>query len=256
MAELRVLLVDDEPLVRQGIRDFLAFEPDVAIVGECGNGVEALETITREPVDLVFLDVQMPELDGIAVAAALAEQGGPAVVFVTAYSEHAVRAFEVNAVDYVLKPFDRERFSAALARARARHAGGDREELSRRLAEVLAQLQRAQGHARRLLVRSDGRIRFVPVDDIDWIEAADNYARLHVGAERHLVRETMGSLEARLDPARFARIHRSTIVNLARIRELQPTFNGEYTVFLQTGSRLTLSRGYRETLRARLGADW
>jgi two-component system LytT family response regulator len=254
--ELRVLLVDDEPLVRQGIRDFLEAEPDVSIVGECGNGVEALETIARDPVDLVFLDVQMPELDGLGVAAELAEQNGPAVVFVTAYSEHAVRAFEVNAVDYVLKPFDRERFSAALARVRARRASGEQEELSRRLSAVLAELQRAQGHAQRLLVRLEGRIRFVAVDDIDWIEAADNYARLHVGPERHLIRETMGSLEARLDPARFARIHRSTIVSLAKIRELQPTFNGEYAVFLHSGTKLTLSRGYRDTLRARLGADW
>jgi len=256
MAELRVLLVDDEPLVRQGIRDFLEMEPDVAVVGECGNGVEALETIAREPVDLVFLDVQMPELDGIGVAAALAGQSGPAVVFVTAYSEHAVRAFEVNAVDYVLKPFDRERFSAALARARARRAGGEQEELSRRLAAVLAELQRSQGHAQRVLVRSEGRIRFVAVDDIDWIEAADNYARLHAGAERHLIRETMGSLEARLDPMRFARIHRSAIVNLARIRELQPTFNGEYAVILHSGAKLTLSRGYRDSLREKIGSGW
>jgi two-component system, LytTR family, response regulator len=256
VAELRVLLVDDEPLVRRGIRDFLELEPDVTIVGECGNGMEALEVIGREPVDLVFLDVQMPELDGIGVATALADQGGPAVVFVTAYSEHAVRAFEVNAVDYVLKPFDRERFSAALSRARSRRAEGDREELSRRLSAVLGELKRTQGHAQRVLVRSEGRIRLVSVADIDWIEAADNYARLHVGAERHLVRETMGSLESRLDPERFARIHRSAIVNLSRIRELQPTFNGEYAVLLHSGAKLTLSRGYRDALRQRLGADW
>jgi two-component system, LytTR family, response regulator len=256
LAELRVLLVDDEPLVRQGIRDFLEVERDVVIVGECGNGVEALEAIAREQVDLVFLDVQMPELDGLGVAAALAEQNGPAVVFVTAYSEHAVRAFEVNAVDYVLKPFDRERFSAALSRARARRADGEWEQLSRRLGAVLAELQQTQGHPQRLLVRSEGRIRLVPVGDIDWIEAADNYARLHVGAERHLIRETMGSLEARLDPAQFARIHRSAIVNLERVRELQPTFNGEYAVLLRSGAKLTLSRGYRDALRTRLGADW
>jgi two-component system LytT family response regulator len=159
-------------------------------------------------------------------------------------------------LDYVLKPFDRERFSAALARVRARRATGEQEELSRRLSAVLAELQRAQGHAQRLLVRSEGRIRLVGVDDVDWIEAADNYARLHVGAERHLIRETMGSLEARLDPGRFARIHRSTIVSLAKIRELQPTFNGEYDVFLKSGAKLTLSRGYRDALRQRLGAGW
>jgi two-component system LytT family response regulator len=254
--ELRVLLVDDEPLVRQGIRDFLEVEPDITIVGECGNGLEALEAIARERVDLVFLDIQMPELDGVGVAAALTGEHGPAVVFVTAYSEHALRAFEVNAVDYVLKPFDRERFAAALSRARVRHAAGEREELSRRLTAVLAELQRSRGYAQRILVRADGRIRLVPVGEIDWIEAADNYVRLHAGAERHLVRETMAALEARLDPARFARIHRSTMVNLARIRELQPTFNGEYVVLLHTGAKLTLSRGYRDALRARLGHGW
>ena len=254
MAELRVLLVDDEPLVRQGIRDFLAEEPDVTVVGESGNGIEALEAIARERVDLIFLDIQMPELDGLGVASALAEQGGPAVVFVTAYSEHAVRAFEVNAVDYVMKPFDRERFSAALARARARRESVGQEELARRLAAVLAELQQSRGQPQRVLVRSDGRIRFVPVADIDWIEAADNYARLHVGTERHLVRETMASLEARLDGARFARIHRSAIVNIGKIRELQPTFNGEYSVLLHSGAKLTLSRGYRDGLREKLGA--
>ena len=256
MAELRVLLVDDEPLVRQGIRDFLEGEPNLVIVGECGNGLEALETIAREPVDLVFLDIQMPELDGIGLAAALTAQDGPAVVFVTAYSEHALRAFEVNAVDYVLKPFDRERFRAALDRARTRLAAGERAELTGRLAAVLAELERSRGYAQRILVRSDGRIRLVPVGEVDWIEAADNYVRLHAGPERHLVRETMAAMEARLDPSRFARIHRSTIVNLARIRELQPTFNGEYVVLLHTGAKLTLSRGYRDALRARLGDGW
>ena len=256
MAELRVLLVDDEPLVRQGIRDFLEGEPDLVIVGECGNGLEALETIGRERVDLVFLDIQMPELDGIGLAAALTAQDGPAVVFVTAYSEHALRAFEVNAVDYVLKPFDRERFRAALDRARARLAAGERAELTGRLAAVLAELERSRGYAQRILVRSDGRIRLVSVGEVDWIEAADNYVRLHAGPERHLVRETMAAMEARLDPSRFARIHRSTIVNLARIRELQPTFNGEYVVLLHTGAKLTLSRGYRDALRSRLGDGW
>jgi two-component system LytT family response regulator len=256
LAELRVLLVDDEPLVRQGIRDFLVDEPDVVVVGECGNGLEALETIARERVDLVFLDIQMPELDGVGVAAALTAQEGPAVVFVTAYSEHALRAFEVNAVDYVLKPFDRERFRAALGRARGRIAAGERTELSSRLSAVLAELERARGYAQRILVRSDGRIRLVAVGEVDWIEAADNYVRVHAGAERHLVRETMAAMEARLDPSRFARIHRSTIVNLARIRELQPTFNGEYVVLLHTGAKLTLSRGYRDALRSRLGDGW
>ena len=148
------------------------------------------------------------------------------------------------------------RFRAALGRARSRLAAGERVELSGRLAAVLAELERSRGYAQRILVRSDGRIRLVPVGEVDWIEAADNYVRLHAGAERHLVRETMAAMEARLDPARFARIHRSTIVNLARVRELQPTFNGEYAVLLINGAKLTLSRGYRDALRSRLGSDW
>jgi two-component system, LytTR family, response regulator len=186
MAELRILLVDDEPLVRRGLRDFLEGVPDVVVIGECGDGAEALAVLGREQVDLLFLDVQMPELDGIEVAAALAD-GGPAVVFVTAFSEHAIRAFELNAVDYLVKPFDRERFLAALERVRARR-GRPQGELSERLAAVLAALQRPGAYVERILVRTDGRIRLVPVVEIDWVEAADNYVRLYVGTERHLVR--------------------------------------------------------------------
>jgi two-component system LytT family response regulator len=253
MDDLRVLLVDDEPLVREGLRDFLQTEAGVTVVGECADGLEALAFLDRHAVDLVFLDVQMPELDGIGVAASLARGGGPAVVFVTAFSEHALRAFEVNAVDYLLKPFDRERFSAALDRVRRRRAGAGDATLTRRLTAVLEELQRGRGYAERVLVRGDGRIRFVPVEEIEWIEAADNYVRLHGAGERHLVRDTMSALEARLDPARFARIHRSAIVRLARVRELQPTFNGEYSVLMESGTRLTLSRGFRDAVLARLG---
>ena len=254
MAELRVLLVDDEPLVRQGIRDFLEGEPDLVIVGECGNGLEALETIAREPVDLVFLDIQMPELDGIGLAAALTAQDGPAVVFVTAYSEHALRAFEVNAVDYVLKPFDRERFRAALDRARTRLAAGERAELTGRLAAVLAELERSRGYAQRILVRSDGRIRLVPVGEVDWIEAADNYVKVHARTGRYMVREPLKQIETKLDPARFARAHRSAIVNLSRVKSLDPLAGGEYVVTLTTGTRLTLSRGCRDDFKSRLAS--
>ena len=257
MPELRVLIVDDEPLVREGLRDYLADEPDVIVAGECANGLDALTFLDRAEgtVDLVFLDVQMPELDGLELAQALMP-GGPAIVFVTAFSEHAIRAFELNAVDYLLKPFDRERLRTALARARARHASLGQTELSDRLTAVLEELRRDRGYVERLLVKSDGRIRFVPVADLEWIEAADNYVRLHARGERHLLRETIRSLEGRLDPVHFARIHRSAIVNLARIRELQPTFNGEYAVLLDTGARLTLSRSYRDAVRARLGGEW
>jgi two-component system, LytTR family, response regulator len=254
MTDLRVLLVDDEPLVREGVRDFLEGEPGVTIAGEAANGLEALRFLSEHRVDLLLLDIQMPELDGLGVASELLREGGPAIVFVTAFSEHAIRAFELNAVDYLLKPFDRARLLAAIQRARARHRTGNYPELAERLSAVLALLERGRGYAERVLVKDEGRIRFVPVEEIDWIEAADNYVRIQAGGQRHLVRETIGSLERRLDPHRFARIHRSTVVNLSRIRELQPTFNGEYTVILSSGTKLTLSRTYRDAVRERLEA--
>ena len=257
MAELRALIVDDEPLVREGLRDYLADEPGIAVAGECANGLEALAVLERAapPVDVVFLDVQMPELDGLELARALLPDG-PAIVFVTAFSEHAIRAFELNAVDYLLKPFDRERLRGALDRVRSRQASRAQAELAERLTVVLDELRRERGYADRLLVKHDGRIRFVPVADLEWVEAADNYVRLHARGERHLLRETIRSLEGRLDPARFARVHRSAIVNLARVRELQPTFNGEYAILLDSGAKLTLSRSYRDAVRARLGGEW
>jgi two-component system, LytTR family, response regulator len=256
MPELRVLLVDDEPLVRQGLRDFLEGEQEVAVVGECSNGLEALQFLDEHQVDVVFLDIQMPEVNGLDVAAELLAEGAPSVVFVTAFSEHAIRAFELNAIDYLLKPFDRARFMAAIDRVRTRRNHQGAEELAARLTAVLTELQKGKGYAERILVKADGRIRFVPVDDLDWIEAADNYVRLHAGPQRHLIRETIRSLEGRLDPSRFLRIHRSTIVNLARVRELQPSFGGDYTVLLTSGARLTLSRTYRDAVRSRLGAGF
>lgn len=252
MPELRVAIADDEPLVREGLREFLAGERDVALVAECANGLEALAAVEAGGVDLLLLDIQMPSLDGIGVAEALTAGGGPHVVFVTAFDRHAVRAFELGAVDYLLKPFDEGRFRAALARARERIASGQQAALNRQLAGVLAELERQRGRPERLLVRGAGRLYFVAVEEIDWIEAADNYVRLHVGNAVHVLRETIGNLEARLDPARFARIHRSAIVALARVRQLEPTFNGEYVVTLTTGRQLTLSRTYRDVVKQRL----
>jgi two-component system LytT family response regulator len=256
MGDLRVLLVDDEPLVREGVRDFLDGEPGMVIAGECSNGVEALRFLGENKVDLLFLDIQMPELDGLGVAGELLRDGGPAIVFVTAFSEHAIRAFELNAIDYLLKPFDRSRLLGALGRARTRIGNGSHGELTQRLSAVLTVLERGKGYAERILVKADGRIRFVPVEEVDWIEAADNYVRVHAGDQRHLVRDTIANFESRLDPRRFVRIHRSTIANLSRVRELQPTFNGEYTVILASGAKLTLSRTYRDALRERLGASF
>ncbi len=257
MTELRALIVDDEPLVREGLRDYLGDEQGVAVAGECATGLEALTFLERaeHPVDVVFLDVQMPELDGLELAEAILPDG-PAIVFVTAFSEHAIRAFELNAVDYLLKPFDRERLRAALDRVRHRRASRNQAEMAERLTTLVAELRRDRGYAERLLVKHDGRIRFVPVAELEWVEAADNYVRLYARGERHLLRETIRSLERRLDPARFVRVHRSAMVNLSRIRELQPTFNGEYAILLDTGAKLTLSRSYRDAVRARLGGEW
>ncbi|HXE56633.1 MAG TPA: LytTR family DNA-binding domain-containing protein [Gemmatimonadales bacterium] len=248
---LRVLLVDDEPLVRQGLRSFLEDEPDVEVVGEARDGREALQLIVQRRPSLVFLDVQMPELDGVAVAEALAAES-PAIVFVTAYDRYAVRAFDLQAVDYLLKPFDRPRFQAALERARRRLAASEREVLARRVEALLLELG-GRGYLERIPVRSGRRIVVVPVDEVEWFEAADNYVRLHAGGRGHLLRETIKRLETRLDPRRFARIHRSAIVNLDRVRELQPLANGEYAVFLGSGTRLILSRTYRDAFQARIG---
>jgi two-component system LytT family response regulator len=195
----------------------------------------------------------MPELDGFGVVEALGPRVPPAMVFVTAYDRYALKAFEVHALDYLLKPFDRDRLRAALARARQVVRRRDTEDLERRLGGLLQDLRGAGRAPDRLAVKHEGRITFVRIDDIDWVEAADNYVQLHVGNERHALRETMNALEARLSGRRFLRINRSTIVNIDRIRELQPLFHGEYAVILRNGTRLTLSRGYRDKLDLLLG---
>jgi two-component system LytT family response regulator len=248
---VRTLIVDDEPLARERIRTLLAGEPDVVVVGECTNGREAVRALRGQPADLVFLDVQMPGRNAFEVIADVGPERMPAVVFVTAYDEYALRAFEVHAVDYLLKPFDAERFHEALRRARARVK--DRDATGAGTAAVdgslLALLHQLAGHparADRLAVRSSGGIAFVGTDDVDYAEACGNYVRLHCGAARHLMRETMLALEARLDPRRFARIHRSTLVNLDRVKELHPLFHGDWELVLANGTRLTLTRHYRE----------
>jgi two-component system, LytTR family, response regulator len=248
VAELRVLVVDDEPLVREGIRVFLEREANVLVLGEARNGEEAVASIRELRPDLVLLDVQMPGMDGLAVVAALAPEERPAIVFVTAYSEYAIRAFDLHAVDYLLKPFDAERFATALRRARARMAEGKAD----RLEALLATLRPAPAYPERLLLKQDGTVVVVLADDIDWIEAADNYVKIHARTGRYMVRESMKELEAKLDPARFARAHRSTIVNLSRVKSLDPLAAGEYIITLTAGTRLTLSRGYRDGFKSRL----
>ncbi|HTK51206.1 MAG TPA: LytTR family DNA-binding domain-containing protein [Gemmatimonadaceae bacterium] len=255
MTDVRVVIADDEPLVRRGLRAFIGASPGLSLVGEARNGSEAVGVIRAQRPDLLFLDVQMPELDGFGVLEALAGEPMPVIVFVTAYDEYAIRAFDVHAVDYLLKPFDEDRFRTALGRARSRLAEQRADTIDQRLEAVLSALRAREQYADRLLVKSEGRVTVVQVDDVDWIEAADNYARVHTARGRYLVREPIKSLERKLNPRRFARVHRSAIVNLARVRELQPMFGGEYVIILSTGTKLTLSRGYRDAFRDRLGSE-
>jgi two-component system LytT family response regulator len=239
---IRTLIVDDEPLARGRIRDLLAGEADVEVVGECRDGAEAVRALRELRPELVFLDVQMPEMDGFEALAEVAHEPLPLVIFVTAYDQFAIKAFEVHALDYLLKPFDAARFARALARAR--------EHLSqRKLEELEAHRQRLS----RFVVRSGGRISFVKAREVDCIEATGNYMRLHVGKESFLVRETMAELEAKLDPARFVRVHRSWIVNLDRVVELQSWFHGGYLALLPGDRRIPVSRRFRDRLDALLG---
>ncbi|MEZ5066205.1 MAG: LytTR family DNA-binding domain-containing protein [bacterium] len=251
MSDLRVLIVDDEPLARDRIRNLLEKETEVSILGECANGREAVERIEADTPDLVFLDVQMPDLDGFGVLEALEAENRPVVVFVTAFDEYAVRAFEVHALDYVLKPFDRDRFRLALERGRAEVArrSGDGRDVDRRLVALLEEIEDRRTRLDRIVVKSGGRVFFLRADEIDWIEAAGNYVELHVGRESHLLRETMSRLERRLDPDRFLRIHRRIIVSLDRIKQLEGVSHGEYVVILKDGTRLGSSRGYRDGLQ-------
>ena len=253
MNKIRAMVVDDEAMARERVVSLLRQEQDIELIGECSDGQQAVNAITSQQPDLVFLDVQMPAVDGFRVIEQVGPEKMPAVVFVTAYDEYAVRAFEVHALDYLLKPFGRERFQQTLQHARThveRRRAGD---LGKRLMALVQDIKPEPQKLDRLVVKSGGRVFFLRTEDIVWIEATSNYVRLHLGEDSHLFRETMNGIEARLDPQRFVRIHRSRIVNSDRIKELQPWFNGEYVVVLQNGTRLTLSRGYREKLQERLG---
>jgi two-component system, LytTR family, response regulator len=253
MKKIKVLVADDEPLARERLAGLLSQEPDMERVGQARDGEEAVTAIHDDSPDLVFLDVQMPQMNGFDVIEAVGSDKMPLVIFVTAYDQHALKAFQVRALDYLLKPFDRERFKDALGRARKQLEREENGDLGRRLLALVKDLRRDQPKSDRLVVKSGGRLFFLRTDEIDWVEAAGNYVRLHVGPGSHLLRETMNAIEGRLDPEKFFRIHRSRIVNMERIQELQPWLNGEYAVLLRTGTRLTLSRGYREKLQDRLG---
>jgi two-component system LytT family response regulator len=272
---VRVLIVDDEPIARRRMRRLLRLEDDVEVIDDVGSGREAVEAIRRDRPDLVLLDVQMPDLDGFGVVDALGVDQMPPTIFVTAFNEYAVRAFDVHAIDYLLKPFDTDRFRSAFVRARVHLEQRSSAEQGRKIRALLEQVlgQGAVDHVEqasavqgaaplsvpprhryvdRLMVKHDGRVFFVKVTDVDWFEAAGNYVRIHTGKVSHLIRETMQRVETQLDPAMFVRIHRAVIVNLDRIRELQPWFAGDYVVILRDGRQLKLSRTYREHLHTRM----
>jgi len=249
--KVRTLIVDDETLARERLRQLLQDEPEIELLGECADGTEAVEVIQRQSPDLIFLDIQMPELDGFGVLQAMTSTPAPVVVFVTAHDKFALRAFEVHAADYLLKPFDRERFKKALARAmdRVKHREGAAQQAQ---AAVLAELKPPSRPLERLAVKTSGKVIFVKLEDVDYIESAHNYVEVHVDKQSHLLRETLNSIEARLPAEKFVRISRSVIVHIERVKELQPLFYGEYAVTLHNGTRLTLSRRYRDRLE-RLG---
>jgi two-component system LytT family response regulator len=251
---LRSLIVDDEPLARELLRHMLDSHDDVEVIGECGSGTQAVDAVREHRPDLMFLDIQMPGLDGFAVLSQLAPDI-PEVVFVTAYDQYALRAFDVHALDYLLKPFDEERLARAVDRARAHlrrpGAGDDR----RRILALLDELRGARAWRERLVIRVGERAFLQRVADIDWLEADGKYVKVHAGPAVHTIRETMTQLSEVLDPRRFLRISRSAIVNIDRIREIQPWFRGDYVVIMQNGAEVTSTRGYRDTLKSLLAGE-
>jgi two-component system, LytTR family, response regulator len=252
---VRVVVADDEPIGRQRLIRLLQAEPDTDVVAACADGEEAVEAIRAHVPDVVLLDIQMPELDGFEVVAALGEAQLPAVIFVTAHDQYALRAFEIHAFDYLLKPVDPDRLRVAMDRAVTTTPRAPQGGVTRKILTLLEQLaQRERGYARdRLVVRTPERAFFLRADTIDWIEAAGKFVHLHVGRAIHALRESMAELEQELDSARFVRISRSVIVNLDRIQEIQPWFQGDYVLILTDGTRLTSTRGYRDNMRKLLG---
>ncbi len=247
--KITALIVDDEPLAREKIRRLLRNENDFEIIGEAVSGEEAVEMIQAEKPDLVFLDIQMPEMNGFEVIKAIKNGAMPAVIFVTAYDKYAIKAFEVHALDYLLKPFDYDRLKSALTRVREQLETKSYGEIDEKLISLLSDLKAEKDYPQRLVLKTAGRVFFIKTSDIDWIEAAGNYVKLHIGKDAHLLRETMNNTEAKLNPEKFLRIHRSSLVNIDRIKELNPLFNGDYLVILQDNTELTLSRNYHDRLR-------
>jgi two-component system LytT family response regulator len=250
---ITVLIVDDEALARKFIRRMLSDDQEFEILGECGNGKDAVTMIRKQKPDLVFLDVQMPEMDGFSVLEAVGIGRLPEIVFTTAYEHYAIRAFELHALDYLLKPFDRARFRDAIKHAKERLHHRQIEDGRLQIGALLESVNRQPKYLERLIIRAEGRIMFLRTEEIDWIEADDKYVQLHTGKTARMVRQTLNAMETQLDPKRFMRIHRSAVVNVERIKELHPLFKGEHAVVMEDGTRLTLSRKYKEKLFGLLG---
>ena len=245
-----ILIVDDEPLAREGLLQLCSRDTEITDLKEARNGREAVEIIRASRPDLVLLDVQMPEMDGFSVVRELGADAMPAVVFVTAHDQYAIQAFEVNAIDYILKPVTEDRFRKALERAKERLKSRPTDEAGRQILSLLETIATPRRYLKRLAVRTAGKTVFVDVQDVDWMEAAENYVQLHTGRTGHLLHVAMNTLEKSLDPDLFLRIHRSLIVNIKRIKELQPALHGEYVVTLENGVRLQSGRMYNEKLRS------
>jgi two-component system, LytTR family, response regulator len=253
--KISAIIVDDEPLARTLVRKMIEQHDDLEIVAECESGIEAIEKIEGLAPDLVFLDVQMPEVDGFAVLEMLDPERTPYVVFVTAYDRYALKAFEVHALDYLLKPFDADRFEATLTRARRQIGGERKQDLNQRLLALVAEREPKLEYLDRVIIKDRGRVFFLKTSEIDWIEAQGNYVALHVGKEKYLFRSSLNSLEGQLDPKVFRRIHRSTVVNVDAIRELHPYFRGDYRVVLRGGEELKLSHRFRANLDKDFGGS-
>jgi two-component system LytT family response regulator len=249
MAKIRALIADDEPLAREWIRNGLTSDPEIEVVGECADGLETVAAIEHHQPDVVLLDIEMPGLNGFGILEKARTEHSPAIIFITAYDQYALKAFDARAVDYLMKPFSRERLHEAVARAKTHRERNSSEELRTALVSLVREVQKDRSYPEWLLLKENGRSFFVHVPDIDWIESSRNNVLLHVGKQKHVCHETTGGIEGKLDPRRFLRIHRSAIVNIERIQELHPWFNGDYTVLLRDGTRLTMSSTYRERLK-------
>jgi two-component system, LytTR family, response regulator len=250
---IRVLIVDDEPLARKRLRELLKDDHEIAVIGECANGAATISATRELAPDLIFLDVQMPGIDGLAVSETFDGKGSPMVIFVTAFEQYAVRAFDVQAVDYLLKPFDRARFTQALLRAKERLREKRRDDVNLQILGLLSEIKDKPQYLDRLVIKNNDRVFVLKTDEIDWIEAEGNYVRIHFGKQSSLLRETLTRLTAQLDPRKFPRIHRSRLVNIDRIQELQPWSHRDWRIILRNGAELRLSRNYRDQLHRLLG---